>query len=319
MHNYLIYCDDYQEGYWFQSLDSRFDNAELEVIPSSRAKIHTCGLDDVLKYDRPDIILQDNRKTIFVLERTIEVPSGHNVGQRYGRLLAAAENRIPVVYFGPYAAYKHGGNTAGPRYMNLRLFYSLNKVANEYNTAITTIRWPVDSSYEVLKVPEKDKRVKEYLSLLLGYYETHGYRGLTEYIKNSPFQKEQITEQTTFALKEIENPEQYDYPPNSVEILSLTGFKRKFGIGNFNCPPAIKKVVLYHIGMNYIRSDPYSGMSALYRHLYLDNQTILILYFENIESSLWYNQRESSKTYRMYKDMADAILFADKLIPKSLL
>ena len=58
MADFTIYCDDLQEGIWFQELDPHFENAELEVIPSKKAEIMSCGLDEVLKYDRPDIILK---------------------------------------------------------------------------------------------------------------------------------------------------------------------------------------------------------------------------------------------------------------------
>lgn len=313
MNHYIIYCDDLQEGIWFKNLNSHFSNANLEVIPSRRKDLAAIGLDKVLKYDRPDIVLLDNDQIILVLERTVEVPSGHNVGQRYGRLLAAAEERIPVVYFGPYAAYKHGGNTAGPRYMNLRLFYSLSNVSNTCNTAITTINWPVDRNYEVLKTPAKDVRIKEYLNLFFSYYDSHGFSGLTEYIKNSPFQLRQIQEQENFALTEVRYPEQYDVPPESVELLTVSTFKRRYNIA-YNFPSNHQKIVLYHVGMTYIRSDPYTGMAALYKHLYSDSNTYQILEFANISSNLWYQQRQTSKTYRMYKEFSDAILFSDAFI-----
>lgn len=313
MSQFLIYCDDLQEGMWFKNLNPHFSNANLEVIPSSRKALAAVGLDKVLKYDRPDIVLLDGDKIIFVLERTVEVPSGHNVGQRYGRLLAAAEEHIPVVYFGPYAAYKHGGNTAGPRYMNLRLFYSLNNVSNIYNTAITTINWPVDKNYEVLKTPVKDTRIKEYLDLFLSYYDTYGFAGLTEYIKDSNFQLEQTKEQQYFASTEVRSPEQYNVPPESVEILPISAFLRRYGI-DYKFPSNIQKIVLYHVGMTYIRSDPYTGMSALYKYLYADANTYQILEFAEIPSTLWYQQRSSSKTYRMYKEFSDAIIFNDKFV-----
>lgn len=316
MHKYVIFSDDLQEGMWFKNLDSHFSNATLQIIPTRRNEISKYELDNVLKYDRPDIILQDNGKTILVLERTVEVPSGHNVGQRYGRLLAAAECRIPVVYFGPYAAYKHGGNTAGPRYMNLRLFYSLNNVSNTYSTAITTINWPVDNNYEVLKTPEKDNRVKEYLNLFFSYYDTNGFSGLTEYIKNSNFQRQQTEEQINFAEREIRNPEQYDQPPKSVEIISIEKFKSDYNVLE-EFPSSINTIVLYHVGMTYIRSDPYTGMSALYKHLYSNNSTFLILDFSEIASQLWYEQRRTSKTYRMFKEFSDGILFKDAFIWKN--
>ena len=126
-HSYGVFCDSLQEGMWFKNLHPDFANASLMVIPGSQREQKKYGIDRVLQYDRPDIVLKDNNRVIFVLERTVEVPSGHNVGQRFGRLVASAKERIPVVYFGPYMAYKHGGDTAGPRYMNLRLFYSLQK------------------------------------------------------------------------------------------------------------------------------------------------------------------------------------------------
>lgn len=313
MCSYTIYCDDLQEGMWFKNLNSHFVNAILKVIPSSRKELVTIGLDKVLKYDRPDIVLVDKDQIILVLERTVEVPSGHNVGQRYGRLLAAAQERIPVVYFGPYAAYKHGGNTAGPRYMNLRLFYSLTNVSNLYNTAITTINWPVDSNYEVLKTPAKDIRIQQYLELFFSYYDLYGFSGLTEYIKESQFQSQQLLEQENFVSKEVRSPEQYDTPPESVEILTVSAFMNRYNI-NFNFPSNIQKIVLYHVGMTYIRSDPYTGMAALYKYLYTDNSTYQILEFANIESKLWYNQRSTSKSYRMYKEFSDAILFSDAFI-----
>ena len=313
MSDFLIYCDDFQEGIWFQSLNPHFIEAQMEVIPSQRAQIERLGLYDVLKYDRPDIILQDNNETIFVLERTVEVPSGHNVGQRYGRLLAAAEARIPAVYFGPYAAYKHGGNTAGPRYMNLRLFYALRKVSEMYNTAVTTINWPVDRQYEVLRTPEKDQRIKDYLRLFFDYYDDNGLEGLTEYIYHSDFQTQQYLEQDLFAQREIRNPEQYDIPPESLEIIPVVEFNTRYGL-NVNFAEHINRVVLYHVGMTSIRSDPYTGMAALYTNLYGDDSSAVILEFSNIDRSRWYQQSRLSKTYRMFKALSDGIVFRDSFV-----
>ena len=205
-HFYEIFCDSLQEGLWFSHLNDCISDAKLVVIPNSQKEKRLYGIERILQYDRPDIILKDNGNVIFVLERTVEVPSGHNVGQRFGRLVAAAKERIPVVYFGPYMAYKHGGDTAGPRYMNLRLFYSLRKVSDYFNTAVTTINWPVDQHCEVLKTSFKDKRLIEYLALFMDYYNTYGISGLTEYIKESPFQKEQYDEQEAFAKKRSAEP-----------------------------------------------------------------------------------------------------------------
>lgn len=260
---FRIYCDALQEGIWFKNLDGHFVNAKLAVFPNRQEDQQREGLAGVLRYDRPDIILKDDDRIIFVLERTIEVPSGHNVGQRFGRLVAAAEEHVPVVYFGPYAAHKHGGITSGPRYMNLRLFSSLQNLSIAYNTAVTTINWPVDQNYEILKVSGFDSRVRLYLWLFFQYYDAHGFNGLTEYMAHSSFQQEQYSEQRNFALTQIRNPEQYDAPPTSVSILARAQFEKAYGPLP-SCRSHISQIVFYNVGMQNVRSDPYAGMAALY-------------------------------------------------------
>ncbi len=312
-HNYQVFCDSLQEGMWFTKLHPDFHDANLIIIPNRKSEQIKYAIDQLLQYDRPDIILKDNDKPIFVLERTVEVPSGHNVGQRYGRLVAAAKERIPVVYFAPYMAYKHGGKTAGPRYVNLRVFFSLKIVSDYYNTAITTINWPVDSNYEVLKTPIKDQRLKEYMELFLGYYHVHGMSGLTEYIKNSGFQREQYNEQRVFAEREIQNPKQYDTPPDSVEIIPRTQFEKEY-CRILGLPHTVRNILLYHVGMKNIRSDPYTGMAALYHYLYGQEGLIQILHFPNIYIEKWKHLRANTKTYRMYKEFCAGILFADGLV-----
>ena len=311
---FYIFCDSIQEGLWFKKLDPHLSEAELVTIPSNITDQRRYGIESVLIYDRPDIILKEDNEIIFVLERTIEVPSGHNVGQRFGRLVAAARAHIPVAYFGPYAAYKHGADTAGPRYMNLRLFYSLANVARFYDTAVTTINWPVDEHYEVIKKPEKDVRICEYLKLFFSHYDVYGMNGINRFIANSTFQQGQTEEQQRFAATEVRNPEQYDLPPASVEIITYEAFARTYG----ELPASLdstRDVLVYHIGMNYIRSDPYTGMAALYYYLYTTARNLTqILHFPNITSTQWRAQNSASKTYRMFKEFCNGILFSDGLV-----
>lgn len=149
--------------------------------------------------------------------------------------------------------------------------------------------------------------------LIYSYYDRFGQNGLSQYIKNSAFQAEQYREQEAFARKEIRNPGQYNYPPESLEIISVSSFCNRYGL-NLQLPRSIQSVVLYHIGMTYIRSDPYVGMAALYKTLYGDESNIVVLEFANIDSSSWFEQQRTSKTYRMYKTFCDAILFRDEFI-----
>jgi len=82
MPDWIIYADDLQEGDWFKALHPRLANAVEEEITGAVGR--NPKLERVLLYDRPDIVLADGTETpVLVVERTIEVPRGHNVGQRF--------------------------------------------------------------------------------------------------------------------------------------------------------------------------------------------------------------------------------------------
>lgn len=142
-----VFYDSLHESQWFRSLDPRLERAPEK--PFEDAPLG--ALDGLLKYDRPDIILCDDDTPILVLERSEEVPTGHNVGQRFGRLLAAAEARVPCLYFFPFAAFKHGGETSGPRYLNLRLVQALSRLEQIYKSLQLPLCWPVDKRFELIK------------------------------------------------------------------------------------------------------------------------------------------------------------------------
>jgi len=72
-----IYCDALQEGEWFKNLSTSFKNAELLEI-ESRGK-NPKIIEQLIEYDRPDIILVVDGKIKLALEKTEEVPTGHNV------------------------------------------------------------------------------------------------------------------------------------------------------------------------------------------------------------------------------------------------
>lgn len=311
---FTIYYDSLQEGKWFQGLnEEHLGDAVLQPFPGS-GELAPPVLVEVLAYDRPDIVLVDDGKPILVLERTSEVPSGHNVGQRFARLAAAAQLQIPVVYFGPYAAYKHGGATQGPRYMNLRLFYALEEMARIEETAVTIINWPVDEHYELIKDPSKDSRVIDYLKMFFSYYDVHGLDGLNGHIMSSAFERQQEEERKAFIEEKVTKPEQYDVPPPSVQILKKRDLEAQTGY-DLHCEDH-EEVVLYNIGMNYIRSDPYAGAAMLYSYLYCggmqNRHRHIVLHFPNITTDEWYEvAHRSRKDVRLFRLAADGIMFVD--------
>jgi hypothetical protein len=86
---YEIWGDNENESLWFQGLDSRLVSAKVRNIGPRGTNSEI--VDSLVVYDRPDIILLADEKPILVLEKTAEVPTGHNVGQRVARLVRAAE------------------------------------------------------------------------------------------------------------------------------------------------------------------------------------------------------------------------------------
>ena len=101
-----IYCDAFQVVEWFNKLSNSFRNAELLEI-ESRGR-NPPLIEQLIEYDRPDIILVIDGKVKLALEKTEEVPTGHNVGQRFARIVKSAELQIPFIYFCPFVAMKHG-------------------------------------------------------------------------------------------------------------------------------------------------------------------------------------------------------------------
>jgi hypothetical protein len=309
---WTIYYDDLQEGTWFQHLDERMSSAELRPLGDALADPGTA---DVLQYDRPDVLLTHRGTPVLVIERTIEVPSGHNVGQRFARLAAAAEQRVPLVYFGPFKARKHGGATAGPRYMNLRLFYALDKIEQLNDAAVSTINWPVDDDCELLRTPAKDDQMREYLAALIDIVLVErDQRHIVSRIRETDIYRRLRDDRLAFEQTGVSRPEQYSGPPNSVRLLSGQEAAAEFG------EPALARlteIAAYRIGMTYIRSDPYTGMSMLYRYLYvlphIDTRA-LILQLPAISRGAWDAAIHSGhlrKDVKLYRLVADAIQFSD--------
>lgn len=315
MSDFTILYDAPQEAAWFRSLNSRLADANEVSITEARG---WPSMQKVLLYDRPDIVLLDGKTPILVVEETVEVPSGHNVGQRFARIAAAAEAGVPSLYFGPYEARKHGGNTAGPRYMNVRLFHALDAMEQITGTAVTTINWPVDGNHEVRRDQTKDKDVREYIETFLALYAGQpDLRQLNSALLKSDIHGRMVAERATFARNSINNPGQYDSPPPSVKILTPTAFRRSHGRidGEFQ---RVSELVVYEVGMNHIRSDPYTGMSMLYRYLYVLGRPsrALVLWFPNITEEMWRTAAASDnrKDVRLFQITADAILFSDRLV-----
>lgn len=320
MSRFEILYDEPQEAYWFRNLHPDLADAREASITSARKRPEVVK---VLSYDRPDVVLLDDGHPILVVEETVEVPSGHNVGQRFARIAAAAECGVPCLYFGPYVAKKHGGDTAGPRFMNLRLFHALDAMERTTGSAVTTVNWPVDLQCEVRRDAHKDDEVKAYMATFFEeYYRTTSLPELNRALVASEFHERMVSERQEFAENQIRSPEQYNAPPPSVEILERNSLTPRYSYIE-DVSFLKNELVLYNVGMRNIRSDPYTGMSILYHYLYIAEQPDrdLVLWFPYITHETWKTTAagRERKDIRLFRIAADAILFADSLVPKACL
>lgn len=316
-----IYWDDIHEGLWFQGLHPRLRKSELEPIEGAVQR--NPNLEAVLRFDRPDIVLTANGIPILVVERTVEVPSGHNVGQRYPRLAAAAQAKVPVVFIVPHMARKHGGETEGPRYMNLRLFMAFAKMADVEGTAVLSINWPVDADCEVIQSPEKDVRTVEFLNLFFELYDKHGVPDLNEPLMKSHFETEQLEERRRFIKQWVKKAARYDKPPASVRIVNTRELPPPLNSLSLNTGQ-LRETVVYTIGMTYIRSDPYTGSAMMYDYLYAGGPSArtrhVVLQFPQIEFAEWTKKATrngGTKELKLFKFVADAIVFRDRTVLKA--
>lgn len=314
---YTVLYDEPHEADWFKSLHAQLQDAEEIALSDAR---NLPGLEGVLGYDRPDIVLLRDGRPILVVEETVEVPSGHNVGQRFARLAAAAEHSVPCLYFGPYKAKKHGGETAGPRYMNLRLFGALDAMTRVTGTAMTTINWPVDRHCEVRRDPDKDADVREYVNTLLSLPCDLPNAALNGAMLSSEIHQRMLKERDNFA-RALPRGEQYNLPPNSVEFLTRDTFLQTHNVEHAGGPIKTPAIVLYNVGMTNIRSDPYAGMAMLYHYLYIAERPdrSLVLWFPNISLAMWRAAARNPrrKDVRLYRHSAEAILFQDAMVAKA--
>lgn len=55
----------------------------------------------ILYLDCADIIVEKDNNPILCIEETKEAGTGHDVTQRFSRVMAALENKVPVIYIQP--------------------------------------------------------------------------------------------------------------------------------------------------------------------------------------------------------------------------
>jgi hypothetical protein len=313
---YEIWGDNENESLWFQGLDSRLKSAEVKKIGHRGSNSEL--VDSLVIYDRPDIILLFNGKPILVLEKTAEVPTGHNVGQRVARLVRAAEHEIPVLYFLPFDARKHGAFT-GICSINTRLIKAMVRMSEIHSVPVLPVEWPsrkVDG--ELVTDGTQDDKLAELVSSLLDSF---------------PIKWNKVTKQHESWLEEELERRNRQYPPyknlpTSARMEKTSKFlgSLSFDTKKYSTLLARPETLIYKMDMTpdkCRREDPYTGTQFIYDYGWLrdgprpvDRASNLLIHVPKVTAKRWNEAnpndplRKSSNWYLT----ADGIVLKDGII-----
>jgi len=317
MVNIKIYNDALHEGLWFQELcPDLLKDAELVTI--NRRGNNPKIIDELISYDRPDIILTVNDVPKLVLEKTTEVPTGHNIGQRVGRIVKAAEHKVPAITFLPFDALKHG-KFAGMCNLNIRLLDAFLNMTKIHEIPILAMNWSADEDGELVRDDSQDKK----LAMLLHDFITNDFNSNID-----AFNSQLDYMQKEYDLRLLRK-KSYGAPPKSVEIIPTKDFISKYAKKLKNYESKILKntsTLVYTMDMKpekCRREDPYTGMQFVYDYQHCrigakpeEKEVNLVLYIPQVTIELWSNNNpndELRKSCLWYKT-ANLIMLKDSII-----
>lgn len=311
-----IWSDNALEADWFQSLDSRFLGAKIHEI-KGRGK-NPAIIESLVAYDRPDIILLKSGEPVLVVEKTREVPTGHNVGQRFARLARAAEHGVPSLFFLPFDARKHGKHSSICS-LNTRLIRALLKMGALHEIDVLPVNWPADKSGELVISGSENSEMKlivaEILDELAGSRSRRNRDAYLVWLKNEQARREKVF------------PNYRDLPKSAfitstASFIAGSGFKVTDGS---KIPKRINSLI-YRIDMSpekAKRQDPYTGTQFIYDYGWLRNgpnpenrEANLILWVPFVSKQVWMElnpEDYNSKSCNWYL-IADGIALEDGFI-----
>ena len=315
MPRYVIWGDNEGEAEWFRALDRRLHSANIKMI--GRRGTNGDLVDSLVSYDRPDIILTRNEEPVLVLEKTREVPTGHNVGQRVARLVRAAEHQIPTYFFLPFDAMKHG-KYAGVCRINVRLFGALRRMSEIHGCPVLAVNWPMDEFGELIHDGSENveiaKVIKETLDVFPALF--------------SPFLNDAKSQLENEMKRRILQFPEYGNLPSSVEVLETRSLLAQtrfdgFDTGNLMSKPSSMVYTMDMSPEKCRRQDPYTGMQFIYDYANLrtgptpnDREDNFFLNIPRVSMKIWQKENPNdtnSKSCNWYLT-ADAILLKDGLI-----
>ena len=141
----------------FYLLESDAKDDDFHALPDH--------IKQILKLDCPDLIIERKMPTysepILSIEITTEAGTGHNVFQRFGRIVSAVEHGIPSFYIYPKAKIITRKRTNSTKWdkINPLIFHALEVLMRTYSVPALFYFFPSD--YENSKDPLKSKYLKD--------------------------------------------------------------------------------------------------------------------------------------------------------------
>jgi hypothetical protein len=277
---YQVYADSRHEGAWLKQLSPRLKDAHILEIGQRGA--NPDAVERLITYDRPDVILLKDGHAILVVEKTREVPTGHNVGQRLARLVRAAELGVPSIYKLPFDAMKHGtyGNVC---HINIRLLKAMAMISRIHDVPAVAVSMRVDSRGEILPNAPCDMLVAEMLEAYLPNLEHAAFSPSLEAMRDEYSRRLKV------------RPSYGSLPP-SVSTIKTANARSILGL-DVRFPVPRDETVVYTIGMTEAkcrREDPYTGTQFIYDYTLcrvgprsFEKRRNLVLHFPRIRKGVW--------------------------------
>lgn len=254
--------------------------SEFHAVPDHIKKI--------LYLDAPDLIVEVGANPIFTIEESKEAGTGHNVFQRFSRLAASAENRIPSFYVYPEAVLVER-KTSPVKWdvLNPLVFHALERLMDVFGTPALLFRYPslypampkgsvrdkglrlFKGDVRYLSCPEIDSEIAalfKSIDLLVSQVEKKGLSALSGLMGFDLFKRRRDWQRRYLhdhsrdvsldEMSPLSSVEVYDTKPVVDYIKRLAGV---LSVGELL--PSRPKTVLYKVNARF-RGDPYPGALA---------------------------------------------------------
>lgn len=310
-----IWSDNPVEAQWFMQLDDRLLGSKIKNIGARGT--NPAIIESLVSYDRPDIILLKGDNPIVVVEKTREVPTGHNVGQRIARIARAAELGIPVIFFLPFSARKHGTHTNVCE-INARVLTAMRRMTDIHDVPVLAVNWPSRENGELIISGAENRIVGQLIGSLLDYWPERW----------SPPVIDHLAWLATEEQLRIDAFPNYGNLPASAIMQKTQDFLHSNQLQDGPRSPLEDRTesLVYRIGMSpekCRRQDPYTGTQFIYDYGWLregpspaQRSANLILHVPNVDRETWEKNNPNdpnSKSCNWYL-IADAIVLSDGII-----